>query len=490
MTGYTRVGDCASYCRWLLCAAILLVCSAGVHAQGFGPGFHASASGNQDCPTASAVTVSSETPPATAGPITFPCTSGDGTAAAHAGAGTLGSYAQARHAGAGTASGSGAQARVQFQDVVITGPPTDGSPIPVSLNFHLKGTLNTGPAFGGVGITLFVTFGGLHKSEISLTSTNVINQEGLFAPLAVAPPVVAIDGGFTTPARLVTPNQPLYLEIQIITGSSTFGADLAPTEADFFNGSNGFSFPVGMDVFNLPEGYTVSIPSLNIVGNRWQPPTPQGISVSPLDFNFGSVTLGAQSTTVVTATNAGGADLEVSAATMGAGSAAFSILSVKKDGVGVTPPLTLGNGETLDIEIAFAPTAVGVASRSLVIESDDPDNGTVVVQLSGEGVQVQGPPSQQIAELLEVFDDAVAAGSLQGSGPAGSDEGRLKALRNMIAAAGELITDGNVVEACGQLLDVLNRIDGDPRPPDFATGAALEEVWTGVVELRSTLGCP
>jgi hypothetical protein len=125
----------------------------------------------------------------------------------------------------------------------------------------------------------------------------------------------------------------------------------------------------------------------------------------------------------------------------------------------------------------------------LLVESDAPGQSVAGVQLSGEGVQVEAPPSEQIAELLSFFDSSVAAGTPQGAGPGNSAQGRLKALRNMILAAADFINQSNFDQACHQLLDVLNRIDGLPRPPEFASGPAAEELRLRITELRAALGC-
>jgi hypothetical protein len=147
----------------------------------------------------------------------------------------------------------------------------------------------------------------------------------------------------------------------------------------------------------------------------------------------------------------------------------------------------LDTNETLDVELTFAPLAPGAAAASLLVASNV---GDVTVALSGEGVSHETPPSEQIADLLAFFDASVAAGTLEGAGAGNSGPGRLKALRNMIQAASDFIIASQLAQACQQLRDVLDRVDGLPRPPDFATGAALEEIRARVSELRAGLGCP
>jgi hypothetical protein len=60
----------------------------------------------------------------------------------------------------------------------------------------------------------------------------------------------------------------------------------------------------------------------------------------------------------------------------------------------------------------------------------------------------------------------------------------------MLQAASDLIQQGAFAQACQQLLDVLNRTDGNPQPPDFVTGPAAADLAAKVRALRSRLGCP
>jgi hypothetical protein len=94
-----------------------------------------------------------------------------------------------------------------------------------------------------------------------------------------------------------------------------------------------------------------------------------------------------------------------------------------------------------------------------------------------------------IADVIELFDDAVADGTLMGAGPGNSAGGRLNALRNMLLAAGDLLEQGEVEAACSQLQDVADRTDGAFPPPDFAQGPAAPDLLDAVTELQDELGC-
>ncbi len=102
---------------------------------------------------------------------------------------------------------------------------------------------------------------------------------------------------------------------------------------------------------------------------------------------------------------------------------------------------------------------------------------------------VPSEPHVMIAETLEFFDASVEAGTLVGEGPGDSAENRLNALRNMLEAASDLIEDGLIQESCQQLRDAYKKCDGQPKPPDFVTGEATEELASMIQDVIDSLGC-
>jgi hypothetical protein len=94
-----------------------------------------------------------------------------------------------------------------------------------------------------------------------------------------------------------------------------------------------------------------------------------------------------------------------------------------------------------------------------------------------------------VDDTLAFFDASVAAGTLVGNGPGKSANGRKGALRNMIIAAGDLIDEGRYEEACQQLWDAYRKCDGDPRPPDFVTGQAADDLADMILGVMDELGC-
>lgn len=94
-----------------------------------------------------------------------------------------------------------------------------------------------------------------------------------------------------------------------------------------------------------------------------------------------------------------------------------------------------------------------------------------------------------IDDTLAFFDASVADGTLVGSGPGNSADGRRRALRNMILLAGDLIEEGRYTEACQQLRDAYGKCDGDPKPPDFVTGEAADDLADMILMVMDALGC-
>jgi hypothetical protein len=106
------------------------------------------------------------------------------------------------------------------------------------------------------------------------------------------------------------------------------------------------------------------------------------------------------------------------------------------------------------------------------------------------GQIVIAPPQAQIVAIINFFDSSVSGGTLTGTGPtATSAQGHLGALGNMLVAASDLIDSGQISQACQQLLDVYQRCDGQPQPPDFVTGQAAPQLAIQIQSLRTNLGC-
>lgn len=88
--------------------------------------------------------------------------------------------------------------------------------------------------------------------------------------------------------------------------------------------------------------------------------------------------------------------------------------------------------ESVGIEVAYSPTALGLAGDTLVITT----NNLWIkgfVYLTGTGVEAVEPRAPRgVKGILHFFDNAVDTGRLEGKGKGKSAEHRLNELRNMI----------------------------------------------------------
>jgi hypothetical protein len=135
------------------------------------------------------------------------------------------------------------------------------------------------------------------------------------------------------------------------------------------------------------------------------------------------------------------------------------------------------------------PGPAGIYPVTVVVS--DMKGGSATATLNYE-VLSEPIPTVSIADILAFFDTSVANGSLVGNGPGRSAERRLNALRNQIEAAGDLIEDGLIEEACQQLMVAYTRADGEVppgSPPDFIEGPHASELAVMIQNLRISLDC-
>jgi Cep192 domain 4/HYDIN/CFA65/VesB-like, Ig-like domain/Abnormal spindle-like microcephaly-assoc'd, ASPM-SPD-2-Hydin len=134
-------------------------------------------------------------------------------------------------------------------------------------------------------------------------------------------------------------------------------------------------------------------------------PTPS-LSLSASSLNFGSVLQGNSAQLNLTLTSTGTAPVTVSGASIaGAG---FSIASTGASGW----PATLLPGQSIALQLAFAPEAPGPASGSLVLSSDS-SGGSVSVSLSGAGTVAPLPGLSTSTTALSFGSVSVGSTSVQ-----------------------------------------------------------------------------
>ena len=124
------------------------------------------------------------------------------------------------------------------------------------------------------------------------------------------------------------------------------------------------------------------------------------IQVSPLALNFGNQKPGTTSTAQkVTVTNVGDAVLRIDAASI---TGPFSVAAPAM-------PLSIPPGGVTDLAVSFSPTAVGSATGTLSLKSNDSTNPQVVVTLTGTGVAAAADVSPTAIDFGEQRVDTKSA---------------------------------------------------------------------------------
>ncbi|RMF88735.1 MAG: choice-of-anchor D domain-containing protein, partial [Nitrospinota bacterium] len=207
-------------------------------------------------------------------------------------------------------------------------------------------TLNFGPVTVGTTSTLPVTISNLGNADLSITDL-VITGSGDFTLAAGTP----------SPPFTLAPNTSIEVSI-----------DYTPSVAQTVNGV----LWIGSN--DPDEG----LRSVSLTGTGLGVPD---IEVTPLALDFGDVALGDTVTLTATISNIGSEVLTVSGLAIG-GSADFAL------GAGApTPPFTVFPGLSVDVPVAYTPSAQGADTGTLDIDSDDPNTPQIQVPLSGNGIQ-------------------------------------------------------------------------------------------------------
>jgi len=211
------------------------------------------------------------------------------------------------------------------------------------------------------------------------------------------------------------------------------------------------------------------------------------LDLSPPQLSFGDVALPSSTTQMVTASNVSTRDLTITGIAFQAGSSLdFAINSA------TSPPISLTPGSYVEIPITYTPHTIGAATATLVVTvtaPDDTQEHQLTATLTGAGVASQAPPAEQVNDTVNFIQGAVDQGTLTGTGPPAANNAQVTALLNQIKAAGDMAAKGNSKAACQQLLNALQRTDGDPQPPDLVEGPAAAELMLLIQLTRQQLGC-
>lgn len=163
---------------------------------------------------------------------------------------------------------------------------------------------------------------------------------------------------------------------------------------------------------------------------------------------------------------------------------AFSITAAPVDGS------IIDSGTSFEIEVTFSPNIEGAHVAYLQILSNDTGgNEDIRIPIFGMGVLDEPGPGDEMADLIALFEASVADGSIEGYGPGNSASSRLRAFRNILNAANDLIYWGYDGLACGALFVAYRKSDGVHPPPDFIQGDGRAAINDGIVDVMDALGC-
>lgn len=242
--------------------------------------------------------------------------------------------------------------------------------------------------------------------EVTLTGIGVGLPDIAVSPSSLAFGSVTV-GGFLTKSLTVSNNGLSTLVIASVT--------ISGSDAAMFSQTNNCTavVPAGSCTVNVtftPTSQGAKTATLSISSN--DPDTPNlnvalsgtglvpDIALDTFALSFGTVPIGSLSSRTVTVSNTGDAPLMIASITI-SGTDAGMFSETNTCGAPVPP------SGSCTITVTFTPTTVGAKAGSLAIVSNDPDEASLSVSLSGFG----GSPRIEIATILlnEDFTDGIPA---------------------------------------------------------------------------------
>ncbi|MCP4548608.1 MAG: choice-of-anchor D domain-containing protein [bacterium] len=240
----------------------------------------------------------------------------------------------------------GPAADARISKVVTPGQAVSGQPVTYTLIFSNAGIITA----TGVVITDIIPVSVTHSS-LNVDSNVIITATGSISYVWEVVDLAPGAGGIIT-----------------ITGVLSHGLSAGP----FTNTATITSTAIDSDVTNNSDSASVTVLTV------------AEITVHPLDLAFGNqdVDAGATVSQTVTITNDGGADLHISGVVPTGDTGEFNL---SDSGIAGNGTITLTSGSARVIEVSFDPSSVGAKTVTLSIHSDDADESTVDVALTGTG---------------------------------------------------------------------------------------------------------
>ncbi len=159
---------------------------------------------------------------------------------------------------------------------------------------------------------------------------------------------------------------------------------------------------------SLPLNWHASLPDGGTPGSVNSNPeaTEPDIATNPAVLQHGNVEVGAGNEQTLTVSNIGGADLNVTAAAISGADAALWQITAGE------APVTVAAGMSHEIVLRFTPDAEGEKTAALTLTSNDPDEPTVTVPLTGTGIISVASPFAGVVVINELhYNPATSQGS-------------------------------------------------------------------------------
>lgn len=170
----------------------------------------------------------------------------------------------------------------------------------------------------------------------------------------------------------------------------------------------------------------------------------------------------------------------------------YGSATIQETDVGSVISIELSKEALIDMNSSLGGLfAVGVHSTT----SDNPEPGVYDIDFIGFGEQGDGIQQLELSvvktiqDILDFYDNAVDDGILVGVGKGTSADNKINELRNKIEAVAEFLSIGDIEGACDQLYICYEKCDGDPKPKDFVTGDAAEDLGNIFENFMMNLNC-
>jgi hypothetical protein len=239
------------------------------------------------------------------------------------------------------------------------------------------------------------------------------------------------------------------------------------------------------------------------------------LAAEPFSHDFGEVEQGVTTTATVDISTSSSSNVNLLSLILQNGTD-FQIISTIPEGGIVVPP-----NESVGIQVAYTPVGLGPVTDTLIIRTNNPSIRSVLVSLSGTGVN-----GISVEDILKYFDEAVASGSLTGCDnisyyhykkradrkekernkeredafrkrmePHGKKrlaERRLHVFRKSLESVDSKLLDYDLNGACKKLSNLYAKTDGESPPessPDFLEGEGKASIANMINDLSKKLEC-